>query len=142
MKNTLGYLIFVIVFSLVSALLTAGADEPAPVKAFTATIDPDGVQRVAVTGGGYYFDPGYIIVKVNRPVELTVTKESGFVPHDIVMESPEAGLEFAVDLSSTPKTIAFTPTRAGKYPFFCGKGLPFMESHRDKGMEGTLEVRE
>lgn len=142
MKNAVRYLIFLAVFFLLFSTLAVGADEPPQVKEFTATIDKDGVQRVSILGGGYYFDPNYIIVKVNVPVELTVTKESGFVPHDVVIEAPEAGIDFSVELSSTPKTVTFTPTRAGKYQIFCSKKLLFFESHRHKGMEGTLEVRE
>ena len=33
-----------------------------------------------------------------------------------------------------------TATKVGKYPFYCGKKLPFMAGHREKGMEGILEV--
>jgi len=142
MKNAISFLILFPVFFLAFSTFAAGADEPPQVKEFTAAIDKDGIQRVSILGGGYYFDPNYIIVKVNVPVELTVTKESGFVPHDVVMDSPEAGIDFAVELSTTPKTVTFTPTKVGKYPIFCSKKLLFFESHRHKGMEGTLEVRE
>jgi hypothetical protein len=62
------------------------------------------------------------------------------VPHNIVMKSPEAGIEFDVALSSEPKMILFVPTKTGIFPFYCGKKLLFFESHREKGMEGTLEV--
>ena len=31
-------------------------------KRVVATVDADGVQRVDVTGGEYYFDPNYIVV--------------------------------------------------------------------------------
>jgi len=141
MKSSGSNLILAIVFSLMFFAFSVGADEPKQVKEYTATINQDGVQQVTLVGGGYYFDPNYIIVKVNVPVELTVTKESGFIPHDIVMKSPEADIEFAQDLSTTPTTIIFTPTKVGKYPIYCSKRLLFFESHRDKGMEGTLEVR-
>jgi len=39
-------------------------------KEFTAKTDPDGVQRVEILAGSYFFNPNYIIVKVNVPVEL------------------------------------------------------------------------
>ncbi len=107
-----------------------------------ATVGDDGVQRVELVGGGYFFDPDHIIVRVNVPVELTVRKESGFVPHNIVVKAPEAGIEFEESLSSDPKTIRFTPTRIGSYPMYCSKKLLFFESHREKGMEGVLEVVE
>jgi plastocyanin domain-containing protein len=142
MKSPGRYLILAMVFYLMFVSSSVGADRSNQIKEYTAIIDQDGVQRVAVVGGGYYFDPNYIIVKVNVPVELTVTKESGFVPHNIVMKSPETGIEFDQNLSITPKIIIFTPTKLGKYPIYCNKKLLFFESHRDKGMEGTLEVRE
>ena len=107
-----------------------------------AALGADGVQRVELVGGGYYFDPDHIIVKVNVPVELTVRKESGFVPHNIVVKAPEAGIDFEESLSSDPKVIKFTPTKPGSYPIYCSKKLLFFESHREKGMEGVLEVVE
>jgi plastocyanin len=107
-----------------------------------AAIGADGVQRVELMGGGYFFDPDHIIVKANIPVELTVRKESGIVPHNIVVKAPEAGIEIDESLSSDPKVIRFTPTTPGSYPIYCSKKLLFFESHREKGMEGVLEVGE
>lgn len=60
-------------------------------KPVIATIDADGTQRVSITGGEYFFDPSHIIVKVNVPVELKITKEPGVTPHDIVLKAPGAG---------------------------------------------------
>jgi plastocyanin domain-containing protein len=116
-------------------------EEPAKQeKVFRAIIDADGVQRVDVLGGGYFFSPHHIVVKVNTPVELKVRKEPGIVPHDIVLKAPEAGIDFSVSLETEPKVIRFTPTKTGSYPFYCDKKLLFFESHREKGMEGILEV--
>jgi plastocyanin len=106
----------------------------------TAVVDADGVQRVKVVGGGYFFKPDHIIVKANLPVELLVTKEAGMTPHDIVIKAPEAGINFTESMATEPKTIRFTPTKPGSYPIYCSKKLLFFESHRDKGMEGILEV--
>jgi plastocyanin domain-containing protein len=114
-------------------------------KRVVATVDADGVQRVAVTGGEYYFDPNYIVVKVNVPVELKVKKaddSSGFIPHSIIVKAPEAGIDFKESLSKDPKAVRFTPTKVGKYPLYCDKKSPFGKTHREKGMEGTIEVVE
>jgi plastocyanin domain-containing protein len=111
-------------------------------KEFVATMDPDGIQHVEITGGSYFFDPNYIVVKVNAPVELTLRKESGITPHDFVLKAPGAGMDIRVDLKTEPTVVRFTPTKVGKYPFYCDKKLLFFESHREKGMEGVLEVRE
>jgi plastocyanin domain-containing protein len=113
-----------------------------PKEVFTAAIDSDGVQRVEVVGGSYFFKPDYIIVKVNVPVELKVHKESGIAPHDITIKAPEAGIDFKQSLGSEPKVVRFVPTKTGKYPMACSKKIPFLASHREKGMEGTLEVVE
>jgi plastocyanin domain-containing protein len=105
-----------------------------------ATIDADGVQRVRIVGGSYFFKPGHIVVKVNVPVELLASRESGITPHNLLIKAPEAGLDVEADLGTEAKTIAFKPTAVGKYPIYCSKKLPFMAGHREKGMEGVLEV--
>ena len=109
-------------------------------KRIVATVDPDGVQRVAVVGGSYYFDPNYIVVKVNVPVELKVRKDGGYTPHDIVVKAPEAGINFSESLSTDAKVIKFTPKAIGKYEMYCSKKLPFVKSHKDRGMDGMIEV--
>jgi plastocyanin domain-containing protein len=109
---------------------------------YRAAPDEDGVQRVEILGGGYFYKPNHIIVKVNVPVEFKVRKEGGIVPHDLVIDSPEAGITVRENLSTDTKVIRFTPTRVGKYPFYCSKKPPLFKSHREKGMEGVLEVVE
>ena len=125
------------IFILIS--MSAAAAEK---KEFTAKADPDGVQRVEILAGSYFFDPNTIIVKVNVPVELKIRKESGLIPHDIVMKAPEAGIDFRQELKETAEIVKFTPTKTGMYSFDCDKKLLFFESHKEKGMTGTLEVRD
>jgi plastocyanin domain-containing protein len=93
-------------------------------------------------GGEYFFKPKHIIVKVNVPVEIILKKESGVVPHNIVLKAPEAGIDISENLGTEPKTVRFTPTKKGKYEFICDKKLLFFKSHKDRGMEGILEVVE
>jgi plastocyanin len=113
------------------------------VNRVVATVDPDGVQRVEVIGGDYYFDPNYIVVKVNTPVELKVRKASGFIPHDMVVKAPDAGIDFKTDLDAKkPEIVKFTPTKVGKYEMLCDKKLLFFKSHKNKGMDGVIEVVE
>jgi plastocyanin len=107
---------------------------------FVASAGADGVQRVEVVGGTYYFEPSRIVVTVNVPVELTLRKEPDVIPHDFILNAPEAGIAIAESLSTEPRVVRFTPTRAGTYPFSCGKKPPLFPSHRDQGMEGVLEV--
>ncbi len=120
---------------------TAAGSKPEN-RTVRAVVDADGIQRVTLVGGSYFFDPNHIIVTVGVPVQLKVRKESGFVPHDLVIKAPEAGIDISVSLSQKETTVEFTPIRAGIYPFYCSKKLLFFASHRKKGMEGTLEVIE
>jgi plastocyanin len=135
-----------IIKSLIVFLILAGIglaqDAGEKKKIFIANVDNDGVQRVEVSGGGYFFSPDYIVVKVDVPVELVVRKEPGIVPHNIVMKETAAGIDIRETLSTKPKAISFTPKKIGKYPFYCDKRLLFFKNHREKGMEGILEVIE
>jgi len=109
---------------------------------FVAVMGEDGIQRAEITGGSYYFDPEVVVVKVNVPVELKVVKAGGATPHNISLKAPEAGIDFSVSLGKEPKTVTFTPTKVGRYPFWCTKRFLFFKSHKDHGMKGALEVVE
>jgi plastocyanin domain-containing protein len=106
-----------------------------------AVVGPDGVQRVEVTAGSYYFDPNVIVFKVNVPAEIVIHKVGG-TPHKIRMRSPEAGMRFSVCLHKKPRTIKFTPTKVGTYQFWCPMHFPFTKSHRAHGMRGRIVVVE
>ncbi|UCD35342.1 MAG: hypothetical protein JSU90_00500, partial [Nitrospiraceae bacterium] len=43
----------------------AAAQDPGGEKVYRASVDSDGVQRVEIEGGEYYFMPRHIMVKVN-----------------------------------------------------------------------------
>ncbi|WP_114973340.1 quinol oxidase [Rhodoferax ferrireducens] len=134
---------FAVFFLLWSGLFggsAAWAEEAASDEAYQASMGSDGVQHVSILGGSYFFRPKRIVVKVNVPVELEVSLEQGVIPHTLVITAPEAGIAVNEKLSTDVKKIRFTPTAAGKYPFYCSSKLLFFESHRQKGMEGMLEV--
>lgn len=98
--------------------------------------DADGVQRIRVLAASYFFKPNHIVVRANAPVELVASRERGMTPHDLVID----GLA-KQDLSTEPQKIAFTPTKPGKYAMYCSKKPPFGgAAHRERGMEGVLEV--
>lgn len=119
---------------------TAYADAGAAEQRFVATIGADGYQRVEMTAGSYYFDPQIVVVKVNVPVEMTIRKEPGITPHNLVMRSPEADLDFEIAVSTEPKKVSFMATKTGAYPFECSHRFLFFKSHKDRGMRGILEV--
>ena len=134
----LKYSLAVLSLLILTMVNVAGAER----KEFTASIGSDGVQRVDVIGGSYFFDPNYIIVKVNVPVEMKIRKESGITPHYFLLKAPEAGIDIQVSLGTEPVVTRFKPNKIGTYPFYCSKKIPFLGSHREKGMEGVLDVRE
>jgi hypothetical protein len=105
-----------------------------------AIVGEDGVQHVRIIGGDYFFKPDHIIVKLNTPVELTLLKEPGIVPHTFVIDAPAAGITLDEKLNTEGRTISFVPTAAGSFPFYCKNRLLFFKSHQDKGMKGILEV--
>lgn len=108
---------------------------------YVAQTGPDGVQRVELTAGSYFFRPEHIVVSVGVPVELVIRNESKIVPHNFVMDSPEAGMALSEALSEKLSVVRFTPSKTGRYPFYCDRKLLFLKSHRERGMEGVIDVR-
>lgn len=106
-----------------------------------AHLDPDGVQRLELVADNYFYRPNYLVVQAGVPVELTITRKSGLVPHNFVLRAPDAGIKINENLDRDGTTIRFTPVRPGKYTFYCDKQLLFFKSHREKGMEGILDVK-
>ena len=107
-----------------------------------ASVGADGVQRVEMVGGDYYYNPNYLVVKVNKPVEIKIRKTTSYVPHNLIAKAPEAGIDFKIDLKSDIQTVNFTPTKIGKYPIYCDEKMFWFKSHRERGMEGMIEVIE
>jgi len=102
----------------------------------------DGVQRATITLDSYSYAPGHLIVEAGKPVELTLTSVTTITPHNFIINDPAGSLSVEQDVSAGKTvTIKFTPTQPGIFPIFCDKRLWPMPSHRDKGMEGKLEVK-
>ncbi|RJG06435.1 quinol oxidase [Noviherbaspirillum cavernae] len=116
------------------------ADADALPEMIEARVDSDGVQRVRIVGGEYFFKPQHVIVKSGIPVELFVAKSPGIVPHTFVIDAPQAGIAVDEELGGEPRRIAFTPTTAGNYPYYCRSRLLLFKNHRERGMEGVLQV--
>jgi heme/copper-type cytochrome/quinol oxidase subunit 2 len=125
-------------FSVTTPVLAADPP-PAP---FSLAIDADGVQRAAIQLDSYVYTPGHLIVQAGKPVELTLTSVTFLTPHNFILLDSAAGLAVEQDVGAGKTVVVkFTPTRPGLYSFFCDKKLPLFPSHREKGMEGRLEVR-
>lgn len=117
----------------------ASAQSAAPV---VVQADPDGVQRATITLDSYSYAPNNLIVQSGKPVELTLTSVTTLTPHNFVLKDPAAGLDIEKDVGAGKSlTVRFTPTQSGTVTFYCDKKLLFFKSHREKGMEGRLEVK-
>ena len=104
--------------------------------------DADGIQRAMIILDSYSYSPNHLIVQKDKPVELTLHSVTFMTPHNFVLKEPAAGLSIEEDVpAGKDKIVRFTPTQPGTYPFICDKKLLFFKSHREKGMEGQLEVR-
>ena len=100
------------------------------------------IQAITLTLGDYRFTPETIEVTAGQPVRLTLTNVDTITPHNFIMNDEAAGLNIDTSVSAgKTTTVEFTPTTPGSYTFYCSKKLPFMKSHQEKGMEGTLTVK-
>ena len=100
-------------------------------------------QVIEVKLESYAIKPDTITVKAGQPVILKVKNEATFIPHNLVIKAPEAGIDVKMDLSAGKSgEVSFTPTKPGRYTMSCDKTPPFGASHKKKGMHGTLVVVE
>ena len=80
-------------------------------------------------------------MKANETVTLNITNEATLIPHNLVIEAPEADIHIKVDVSAGKNaSVALTPAKTGSYEMSCAKKPPFGKSHKEKGMHGILEV--
>ncbi len=99
-------------------------------------------QAITLTLGDYRFDPDTLEVRAGQPVALTLINKDGITPHTFILKNAAAGLDIDTGVSAGSTTkIEFTAETPGTYTFYCSKKLPFMKSHRERGMEGTLTAR-
>jgi len=98
-------------------------------------------QVVEIKLDSYTIKPDRITVKAGQPVTLKVKNEASFIPHNLIIKAPQAGVEVKVDVSAG-KTgeVSFTPTQPGTYEMVCDKQPPIGKSHKEKGMHGVLVV--
>ncbi|MGC3029961.1 quinol oxidase [Burkholderia sp. DN3021] len=139
MKRTMtkALVLMPVLAALAAGATLARADGDAPVR---VPVDADGVQRVTIVGGSYFFRPNHVIVRAHVPVELTVSAEPGVVPHSFEIDAPQAGIAVRTELATTPKKLRFTPAQPGRFAYYCTHRLLFFRSHRERGMEGVLDV--
>lgn len=128
--------------SMVLAVPTLAADPASIGPPFTVPVDSDGVQRTTVILDSYSYQPGHLIVEKGKPVELTLKSVTILTPHNFIIKDPGGSLAVEQDVSAGKTALLkFTPMQSGTFPIYCDKRLWPWPSHRDKGMEGKLEVR-
>ncbi|MBI4401846.1 MAG: cupredoxin domain-containing protein [Nitrospirae bacterium] len=128
----------VVVLLVGTVTMAAGAE----VEPFVVSADADGVQRATITMDSYSYTPNHLVVQAGKPVELTLTSVTTLTPHNFLLNDPAAGFKLEQDVRAGKSvTVRFTPPQAGTFTFYCDKKLLFFASHREKGMEGRLEVR-
>jgi plastocyanin len=131
--------ILVVVAVLVGTLGGIAAREG---KQLIVAADSDGVQRVAMEADSYSYRPDHIVVRAGVPLEITLTSVTTLTPHNFIIKEPKAGILIEQEVGAgKTTTVRFTPTQPGSFTFYCDKRLLFFKSHRDRGMEGRLEVR-
>lgn len=126
----------------VGVTIVCAAEPSQPGPPVLLPVAEDGVQRATVILDSYSYSPNHVIVEAGKPVELTLTSVTTMIPHNFIIKDSTGRLSVEQDVSAGKTvTIMFTPTQPGMFPFYCDKRLWPFPSHRDKGMEGTLEVR-
>ncbi|MGE3976090.1 MAG: cupredoxin domain-containing protein [Nitrospira sp.] len=124
------------------ASIGRAADKPTSDLAIAVPISQDGVQRATVILDSYSYSPNHLVVENGKPVELTLTSVTMITPHNFIINDSAGSLSVEQDVGAGRTVVTrFVPTQPGLFPFFCDKRLWPMPSHRDKGMEGILEVK-
>jgi len=116
---------------LVLCLLAAGLSSAA---------DSD-TRVIIVKLGDYRFIPDKIRLTTGQPVILRLENTDLITPHNFSLDDPNDGLDTNVDVPAGDTVdVPLLPLFAGTHTFYCRNKLLFMDSHREKGMEGTLVV--
>jgi plastocyanin len=136
--------LFMAALSLDSLFIPAAAraQDQGAQESVEAVLGVDGVQRATILLDSYSYAPSHIIVQSGKPLELTLTSLTLLTPHNFVLKDP--GVDVDIDQTvwgGKTEVVRLTPAKPGLYTFYCDKKLPFFPSHRDKGMEGKLEVK-
>lgn len=128
------------IVALVAVGQAADGSEPGP--PIVVPVSPDGVQRAKVILDSYSYSPNHLVVQSGKEVELTLASITMITPHNFIIKDSAGSLLVEQDVGAGRTVMArFVPTQPGLFLFFCDKRLWPMPSHRDKGMEGLLEVK-
>lgn len=100
-----------------------------------------GDSTITIELGDYRFSPDNIQVVAGTSIHLVLVNSDGITPHNFTLKNKAGALDLDVDVSAgKTREVELIARLPGTYTFYCDKKLPFMKSHRDRGMHGTLEV--
>jgi plastocyanin len=96
---------------------------------------------IEVTLGDYRYMPHDIQLVVDQPVVLQLVNVDAFTPHNFTLKDDSDGLDVDIDIPAGKSVkVNLMPLFAGSHTFYCSKQFLWMDSHREKGMQGTLTV--
>lgn len=95
-------------------------------------MDEKTVKNIDVEGTDFAYTPSTIEVSAGDFVHLVFTNK-GKYPHDLAI--PDLDMTTKTINPGESDSIDFTASKAGSYSFYCT-----VDSHKDKGMVGTLNV--
>jgi len=133
------FVLAALISTIINGFTSAFTEESKPAE---ARISQDGIQRAEIIIDSYGFEPNHILVVVGKPVELDLRSVTSVIPHNFSIDHPEAGMDIDQNIPHGKDVkVTFVPTKTGSYEFYCDKKGLF-GSHRKKGMEGIIEVKE
>lgn len=104
--------------------------------------DQGKIKIIEVKLGDYSYMPSDIVLITQQPVILRLTNTDLVTPHDFIIEDDSDGLATKVNVSPGDTVdVHLMPLVAGIHTFYCSKKFLFSDSHREKGMEGTLTIK-
>ncbi len=89
--------------------------------------------EIKVSGGDFTFTPSKLTAKKGEKVKITF-QNTGKFPHNLMVDKLGVGTKTVGPGESD--SVEFTADTAGTFAIFCS-----VDSHRQKGMEGTLTVQ-
>jgi len=143
MRNKFFWITIGILIAISGGVVLTAINSSKKVKENTPSITPSpqtenkktdaSVKEITVQANEYSFFPSLITAKVGEKVQLTF-KNMGAMPHNLTIE----GLNLATKTigGGQSDVLEFTVDKSGTYLFYCSVG-----THRELGMEGTLEVK-
>jgi plastocyanin len=102
----------------------------------------EAAREIDMTMGDYHYAPDVIEMESGQSIVLQLTNTDSITPHNFTLVDKSAGLDVDTDIAAGDSVrIRISTQQPGAYTGYCNRKLPFMKSHRDRGMQGTLIVK-